>query len=126
MLAAVNPLEFRACPLPRKQSLCFPSALSFNHLHMRGGTTKLQQWRPKDRDEGEHGDERRRRRPLGAKAFDALHVFEAFQQLGRRQPEQHTARMKRTKEGKNCEERQYGGKGDDKLKVIRGEISFIY
>ncbi|KAL7396646.1 hypothetical protein ABVT39_009261 [Epinephelus coioides] len=89
-LTAVNPLEFRACPLPRKQSLCFPSALSFNHLHMRGGTTKLQQWSLKDREEeGEHGDERRR--PLGAKAFDALYVFEAFQQSGRTEKTTRTA-----------------------------------
>lgn len=79
MLTAVNPLEFRAFSLPRKQGLCFPSALSFNHLHMREGTTKLQQWRLKDRAEGEHRDEGRR--PLGAKAFDALYVFEASQQL---------------------------------------------
>ena len=49
---------------------------------MRGGTTKLEQWRLKDREEAKHRDVRRRR-PLGAEAFDALYVFEAFQLLGR-------------------------------------------
>lgn len=76
---------------------------------MRGGTTKLEQWRLKDREEGKHGDERRR--PLGAKAFDALYVFEAFQHLGRTEKTTRAAAQKehttkRTKQGKDCAQKR--------------------
>ncbi|CAB1432720.1 unnamed protein product [Pleuronectes platessa] len=78
---------------------------------MRGGTTKLKQRSLRD---GGEGDERRR--PLGARAFDALSLFEASQKSGwtekstEEAERQEQTRKRQTREvlSRDNEEKQHG------------------